>query len=75
VHEQCECRSLKRLVIVEIEGEGTHNVMKGFGNVSEENLEEWLQSDACDHDYQCMTDANVIRTLQDKVIKKGMGRM
>jgi hypothetical protein len=27
---------------------------EGFGNVSEENLEEWLQNDAYDHDYQCM---------------------
>jgi hypothetical protein len=57
-----------------MEEEGTRNILKGFGNVGEENPEEWLQSDAWDPDYQCMTDAN-ISTLQDKVMKKGMERM
>jgi len=28
------------IVIVEMAFDGTHNVLKGFGNVGEENLEE-----------------------------------
>jgi hypothetical protein len=40
-------------------------VLKGFENVSEGNLEEWLQQDVCLPAIHYMTDACIISTASE----------
>jgi hypothetical protein len=39
------------------------NVLKGFENVDKENVDEWLQSDPCEPDFQHMTDTDIISAV------------
>jgi hypothetical protein len=48
---------------------------KSFENVSEDNIEEWLQSDACELGFQHMTDMGIVNAAMKQKGEEEGGRI
>jgi hypothetical protein len=46
-------------------------VMKNFENIDKDNVEEWLQSDACERGFQHMTDTDIVYAAKQKFGEEG----